>query len=90
MRTHENMYVCVCVHLSAYHNIGVEGREQCVRICSLLPLCGSQGLNSGHEAWWQVPLPSEPSPRPKMALFKISSLGHVRWYTPVIPVEAGG
>lgn len=30
--------------------------RQLVAVSSLLPPCGSQGLNSGHQAWWKYPL----------------------------------
>lgn len=36
-------------------------REQLVRDRSLLPLCGSGGLNSSHQGLWQGPLSNEPS-----------------------------
>lgn len=32
-----------------------------VWVSPFLPLCGSQWLNSLHQAWWQVCLPTEPS-----------------------------
>lgn len=38
-------------------------------VCSLLPLCGSQELNSGYQMWQQAPLPSEPYRWPKNSNF---------------------
>jgi hypothetical protein len=32
----------------------------------LHPLCGSQGLNSGHQAWQQAPLPPESAHWPSL------------------------
>lgn len=50
------MSVCACVH---YH-VHVEVRG----LCLLLSSCESQGLNSGHRAWWQAPLSTAISLRP--------------------------
>lgn len=33
-------------------------------LSACLPLCGSQGSNSGHQVWLQVPFPAEPSCQP--------------------------
>lgn len=51
-------FIC-CAHVQG---IGVRVHMSgCVRqlaaVGSLLPRCGSQVLNSGHEAWQKVPLP---------------------------------
>ena len=48
--------VCACVHVC--HSMCVAVRGLLVGIGSLLP-CGPLGLNSGHRAWQQVPLPTE-------------------------------
>lgn len=45
----------MCYHAS------VEIRGQPVGVGSPLPLCMFQELNSGCQAWQQVPLPAEPS-----------------------------
>lgn len=48
----------------------VEFREQLYEVNSLLsPLCGSQGINLGQEALWQVLLPMEPSSQPFNYIF---------------------
>jgi hypothetical protein len=56
--------VCVCVPTFAYmhtcHSAQVEVREQTAGTGSLLPPCGSWGMNSGPWAWWKVSLPAEP------------------------------
>lgn len=59
------MYMCVCMFVSV-----------CVRVCAHHPCTYTnsplhmyqvendyyiQGLNSGHQTWWQAPLPTEPS-----------------------------
>lgn len=49
---HVQMYVCTSQYI-----LGVRG--QLPRVHSLL-LCGLQRLNSGHQAWYQIPLPAEP------------------------------
>ena len=38
--------------------------EEPVGVSSLPPSHGFQGLNSGGWAWWQAPLPAEPSHQP--------------------------
>ena len=48
------MYVCI----GPCHGTNVEGRGQCAKVCFLLSFV-SRGL--GYQAWWQVPLPTEPS-----------------------------
>lgn len=37
-----------------------------------LPLCGFCVLDSGHKAWWQMPLPVKPSGRPIKFIFIFS------------------
>lgn len=55
--------VCVCarVHMGVVHSAQVEVRGQFVGVSSLLSPCRFPGLNSGHQARCQVPLPAEPS-----------------------------
>lgn len=56
------IFDCIeCVHMCVYYRARVAVMEQPVGVVSLLPLCGSQKLNSGHQAWWQALLPTEPS-----------------------------
>lgn len=46
--------------------------EDNFRVWSLLPPCGSEGLNLGCQAWRQEPLPAEPArdaPTPTLTLF---------------------
>lgn len=40
------------------HDTHVKISGQLVRVSSLLPLCGSRGLDSYCQAWQQVPLPA--------------------------------
>lgn len=63
-----DLNVCVylarmCVHAHTCHGSHVEVRTA-EGIGALLPCC-FQGLNSGHQARWQSPLPDEPSHRLK-------------------------
>lgn len=41
-------------------------RRTAAEAAALLPQCGSWELNSGHQAWWQEPLPSEPPRWPQL------------------------
>lgn len=43
----------------ARHGASVDARGQPTGVCSLLPPCGLQELNSGIETWQQAPLPVE-------------------------------
>lgn len=66
---HNFIYLaCVYVHtgipMHTYHSVRVEVRGQCRGFESLLPMFGSQGLNSGSETWQQMPSPAEPSQSP--------------------------
>lgn len=45
------------------------GRRPACRVSHLLPLCGSQGLNSGCQSWQQMSLPTEPSLQPLIQLY---------------------
>lgn len=47
-----------------------EVRGQLARVCSVLTPWGSQGSNSSHELWWQVPLPIELLSWPKTPALK--------------------
>ena len=49
---HTRATVCICVCAGQRTDSGTY---------SFLPLCESQGLNSDHQAWWQMPLPAKPS-----------------------------
>lgn len=44
-------------------------RHECEDHSSLLLLCGSQGSNSGHQAWQQAPLSAEASQQPSLVFF---------------------
>lgn len=60
-----DLNVCVyllrmCVHAHTFHGSRVEVRPPEGVGALLLPCC-FQGLNSGHQAQWQSPLPNEPS-----------------------------
>lgn len=57
-------YVCV-----PQSKCGSQGTP--VGVVSLLPLCGSQGLNLGHQAWWQAPLRAEHLTAPKMNFYPL-------------------
>lgn len=54
------------------HSPCVEVQGNLVGIDFLIPLCGSQGLHSGHWAWLQAPLLTKPSclPRIKLIIFR--------------------
>lgn len=58
-----SFYICLyvvwgCVACT-HHGICVEIKRQLVGITSFLPPCGLQGLNPGHQVWWQSPLTPE-------------------------------
>lgn len=42
------------------------GQRKTFEVHSLILLCESQGLNSGHQAWPQASLPSEPPRQPRV------------------------
>lgn len=60
------MSVCECI----CHGMCMEIRGQLVEIGSLLSPCGSDGLNSDHQAWSQTPLPPEPSCHPTIYFYR--------------------
>lgn len=49
------------MRIYAYHSVSVEFRGSLARAALVFVSCGSLGLNSGCQAWPQVPLPAEPS-----------------------------
>lgn len=52
-----HLFVYVCVGACMCHEgVCVEVRGQLEEVGSLLPICGSQGLNSAHQSYWQVPI----------------------------------
>lgn len=55
------MRVCMhtCVQVQTSHGIHLEVTRQLAGAHSLHPLCRSCESNSGHQAWWQSPLPTE-------------------------------
>lgn len=52
------IFVYVCVE----HTYEVRGAS------SLFAPCGFEGLNSGHKAWQQAPLPTEPPHQPSLRI----------------------
>ena len=52
MYIHVHMDLCVGVHNKVRGHLG--------GLDSVLQRCGSQGLNPGYQAWWQVSLSAEP------------------------------
>lgn len=64
--------LCMCTYSAcqACHVIHVEVR----RVTYLLPPCGAHGSNSFHQAWVQVPLPTEHLTGPRVHNFLICSL----------------
>lgn len=55
-------YACTCVCQGG----GVAVRGQFTEVGSVLPPCGSRGLNLGPQSWWQVPSAAEPSHCPSL------------------------
>lgn len=47
--------ICTC------HGLHVEFKRQFMQVSSLVLPHGSRWVNSGHQAWWHVPLSTEPS-----------------------------
>lgn len=59
------VYLCVCVYVWMYVPwLECGGLKTTCRSRSLLPLSGSQALNSRYEAGQQMPLSAEPPPWP--------------------------
>lgn len=57
-----HLCVCACTCLCAHASVCMwKSEDKLAGVSSLLPPRRSQSLNSGHWAWWQVPLPTEPS-----------------------------
>ena len=54
----KTFFYCVCVSIHITH---VKVRGQLVRVSSFLLPLGFWNLNSGLQAWQQVPFPAEPS-----------------------------
>jgi hypothetical protein len=68
----EIIYICfmclhMCMRVGTYHRAWAQTRGVWGRIFLLLP-CGSQGSNSGCQAWWQIPLPAESSHWPNICI----------------------
>lgn len=59
----------MCASMFMYYGTCVEVRRQLAEFSSLLSSCGSQELSLGHQIWWWVPLPAEPSPYPRFSVF---------------------
>lgn len=62
-RQNENVmceHVGMRVSLHTHHCLPMEVRRKLAGVDSLLPPCESQEPNSDLQAWWQVPLPTEP------------------------------
>lgn len=55
---------------SKCHPIPVKVRGQLPGTRSLLPPYGSPGMNSGHQAWWQSPLPTKPFCWPQLVFLR--------------------
>jgi hypothetical protein len=57
------LFVClfVCLHGGGCPRVTghVEVRRQAMRTCQLLPSCGTQGANSGHQTCRGVAFPAE-------------------------------
>lgn len=50
-------------HATVYMEVNQQTEK---KISSLLAPCSLLGLNSGHQDWWQSPLPTELHCRPKV------------------------
>lgn len=53
----------MCKDVHAFYSACGEIRVQPARVSSLFLTCGSQWWNSSCQAWWPLPLPTEPSRR---------------------------
>lgn len=58
----------------------VEVRKQLVEASSLLLRCRFWQVNSGHQVWWQVPLPTPPSHWLYFFVFVVWSIGILLWW----------
>lgn len=65
------MYFSLFLHLlwggGACHGACVDSRGQTADAASFFLPCGPQGLNSGHQLWWQVTLHNEACCQPIVA-----------------------
>lgn len=62
--------------------LGLNARGQLAGACLLLSLCGPWASNSGHQVWWQSPLPSSHLACPSIPLeINIIPLYSVSLYT---------
>ena len=65
----------------------IEVRGQSSGVSSRLPPCGSQGLNSGPQAWLEAPAPTEPSHQPCTVNKGVGRDHDLVWqHKPVIPI----
>lgn len=48
--------MCVAARISDTH---VEVTGKATEVSFLFPSCGAPRTNAGHQAWWQMPLPTE-------------------------------
>lgn len=61
---------CLC------HSAYAEGRGRLAGVSPFLSSCRPQGLNSGHQAWHQAPLPTESSHSPFLFVFKVNNVSY--------------
>ena len=64
--------LCLLWGYNTQHTESVGRESRNAKVSSLLPLCGTQGWNSGHWPWQQVPLSTEPSHQPCYSYFKLT------------------
>lgn len=64
--------MCLCAHAHTFFS-HVAARGQLSEICSLPPSCGTQGLDSGHQACWQVSSSEPPTHFLKEGLIELGA-----------------
>lgn len=67
---HACMYALFCwTWVFTCYSTHVKARGELEEVDSLLSSCRPQGLNSGHQVWWHVPLPTEAVHWPKVCFY---------------------
>ena len=79
LKSVSNVFIYVVGEWEAHkHDPCVRSKGQLTEVSYLLLPCGSQGFNSGGQAWQQLPLPTEPFHWPH-PLYFLSQASKLNW-----------